>query len=79
LQQKPFWHQGYRNAASNLENDRSGCHLLSAAGGNPLLARARTVENQLFLVTSTYSTMEDWMKSGVIDRRGDWLVQGCVD
>lgn len=40
-------------------------------GGNPLLAQARACENQVYLVSSTYTSHEDdWMKSGIWDREG---------
>ncbi len=42
-------------------------------GGNPTLAAARAIENQCFLVTSTYSSGEKQMKTGVLDPRGEWL------
>ncbi len=70
------WDVHFPEVARNLANHGAEVIALPIWGGNPLLARARAVENQLFLVTSTYSTMEDWMKSGIIDRKGDWLVQG---
>ncbi len=39
-------------------------------GGHPALAKARAIENQVHLVTSTYSLNEDWMQTGVWDRAG---------
>ena len=48
-------------------------------GGSPDLARARAIENQVYLVTSTYTdpkTHPDWMKSGVWDHKGKLLVEG---
>ena len=44
-------------------------------GGHPALARARAIENQIFLVTSTYSINDDWMQSGVLDLGGEMLVR----
>ena len=42
-------------------------------GGNPTLAQARAIENQCFVVTSTYSQGEKQMNTGILDPRGDWL------
>ncbi|MHC4118490.1 MAG: carbon-nitrogen hydrolase family protein [Planctomycetota bacterium] len=44
-------------------------------GGHPTLARARAIENQVYLVTSTYSINNDWMQSGVWDLGGKMLVR----
>ena len=46
-------------------------------GGHPALARARAVENQVFLVTSTYDVNEDWMQTGVWDLNGELLVRAA--
>lgn len=40
-------------------------------GGNLTLARARAIENQIYLVSSTYD-----MKSGVFDKTGELIVEG---
>lgn len=39
-------------------------------GGHPALARARAIENQVYLVTSTYGINDDWMQTGVWDLAG---------
>lgn len=44
-------------------------------GGHPDLARARAIENQVYLVTSTYNINDDWMQSGVWDLNGKLLVR----
>lgn len=44
-------------------------------GGHPDLARARAIENQVYLVTSTYSVNDDWMQTGVWDLNGKLLVR----
>ena len=44
-------------------------------GGHPALDRARAIENQIYLVTSTYSVNDDWMQSGVWGLDGDLLVR----
>jgi predicted amidohydrolase len=40
-------------------------------GGHPALAKARAIENQVYLVTSTYGINDDWMQSGVWDLAGN--------
>jgi len=44
-------------------------------GGHPALARARAIENQIYLVTSTYSVNDDWMQTGVWGLSGELLVR----
>jgi predicted amidohydrolase len=48
---------------------------LPIMGGHPALARARAVENQVYLVTSTYSINDDWMQSGVWGLSGELMVR----
>ena len=43
-------------------------------GGNLTLSKARAIENQVYLVSSTYD-----MKTGVFDRTGDLVVEGTAD
>jgi len=43
-------------------------------GGNLTLARARAIENQIYLVSSTYS-----MKTGVFDKNGELIVEGTEE
>ena len=51
--------------------------LRKTKGGNPALAGARAIENQIFLVSSTYSDRRrDGMKSGIWDQEGKLLAQG---
>ena len=45
-------------------------------GCNPLLARARACENNVYLVSSTYEDVSrNWMISAVFDRSGDVIAQ----
>jgi len=45
-------------------------------GCNPKLAAARAIENQVYVVSSTYSEPEmDWMPSGIFDYEGTLLAQ----
>ena len=48
--------------------------LMPIWGGQELLARARAVENQLYLVTSGYD-----FRTAIFDRAGDTLVQAETD
>jgi len=43
-------------------------------GGNITLSKARAIENQVYLVSSTYN-----MKTGVFDRTGELIVEGTTD
>lgn len=45
--------------------------LMPIWGGNLTLAKARAIENQIYLVSSTYG-----MKTGVFDKNGELLVEG---
>lgn len=47
-------------------------------GGHPALAKARAIENQVYLVTSTYSINDDWMQSGVWGLSGELLVRATA-
>ncbi|WP_435010238.1 carbon-nitrogen hydrolase family protein [Tundrisphaera lichenicola] len=45
-------------------------------GCNPLLARARACENQVYIVSSTYEDVStNWMISGVFDHSGELIAQ----
>ncbi|MHC4399528.1 MAG: carbon-nitrogen hydrolase family protein [Planctomycetota bacterium] len=44
-------------------------------GGHPALGRARAIENQVYLVTSTYSVNDDWMQTGVWDLSGELIAR----
>ncbi len=48
---------------------------LPIMGGHPDLAKARAIENQVYLVTSTYSVNDDWMQTGVWGLSGDLIVR----
>jgi len=47
-------------------------------GGHPALAKARAIENQIFLVTSTYSLNDDWMQTGIWDLAGELRVRATT-
>ncbi len=45
-------------------------------GCNPRLAAARAIENQVYVVSSTYATPDmNWMASGIFDHEGNLLAQ----
>ncbi len=45
-------------------------------GCNPLLARARACENQVYIVSSTYEKVtSNWMVSAVFDHSGELIAQ----
>jgi predicted amidohydrolase len=67
------WDVHFPEVARNLSYRGAEIIALPIWGGNPLLASARAVENQVFLVTSAYSRRQDWMKTGVIDPTGKWI------
>ncbi len=54
---------------------RRGAEIIAipVAGANPILAQARAIENQVYLVTSTYSQRGPWIKTGIFDLDGTML------
>ncbi len=69
------WDVHFPEVARGLSNHGAEVIALPIWGGNPALAAARAIENQVFLVSSTYSNRDDWMKSGVWDHQGKLLCQ----
>jgi len=71
------WDVHFPEVARNLSNNGAEVIAMPIWGGNPTLARARAIENQIFLVTSTYTDPgKDWMKSAIFDKEGNLLVEG---
>lgn len=71
------WDVHFPEVARNLSNRGAEVIALPIWGGNPALAAARAIENQVYLVTSTYTSPDrDWMKSGIWDHRGELIVEG---
>lgn len=64
-----------RNVAAN------GAEIIALPiwGGDPILARARAIENQIILVTSSYSRQKNWMKTGVWDQEGNLIVKAEIN
>ena len=54
---------------------RNGAQIIAMpiAGGNPLLAQARAIENQVYLVTSTYALRKPWIKTAIFDYDGQMI------
>ncbi len=71
------WDVHFPEVARNLTNRGAEVIALPIWGGNPALAAARAIENQIYLVTSTYTGPDrDSMKSGVWDHKGELIVEG---
>ncbi len=71
------WDVHFPEAARNLSNNGAEVIAMPIWGGNPALAKARAIENQIFLVSSTYTDHNrDWMKSAVWDQEGNMLAVG---
>ena len=70
------WDVHFPEVARNLSNRGAEVIALPIWGGNPVLAAARAIENQIYLVTSTYTDLDrDWMRTGIWDRRGKLMAQ----
>jgi predicted amidohydrolase len=71
------WDVHFPEVARNLANNGAEVIAMPIWGGNPTLAKARAIENQVFLVTSTYTDPNrDWMKTTIIDKEGKMLSIG---
>lgn len=71
------WDVHFPEVARNLANNGAEVIAMPIWGGNPTLAKARAIENQVYLVTSTYTDPNrDWMKSTIIDKEGNMLSIG---
>jgi predicted amidohydrolase len=69
------WDVHFPEVARGLSINGADVIAMPIWGGNPTLAQARAIENQIYLVTSTYSEGEGKMKTGILDRRGAWLAE----
>lgn len=65
------WDLFFPEPARSLSRKGAEIIFMPIWGGNLNLARARAIENQVYLVSSTYD-----MKTGVFDRTGALLVEG---
>lgn len=67
------WDVYFPEVARNLANRGAEVIAMPIWGGNPALAKARAIENQLFLISSTYTDGTDSMRTGVLDQEGEWI------
>jgi predicted amidohydrolase len=67
------WDVAFPEPARALTMQGADIILLPIWGGNLTLARARSIENQVYLVSSTYD--EENMRSGVFDLEGNLLAR----
>lgn len=65
------WDLQHPEAARALAAQGAEIIFLPIAGGNPALAAARAIENQIFLVTSAWNSKRvGWLKTGIYDYDG---------
>lgn len=70
------WDVQFPDVARRLSDNGAEVIAMPIAGGNPILAAARAIENQVFLVSSTYTAADKGgMVSGVWNQAGELLVQ----
>lgn len=67
----------FPEVAQNLSKNGAQIIAMPIAGGNPVLAKARAIENQVYLITSTYSERKHWLKTAIFDYDGKML--GATD
>jgi predicted amidohydrolase len=65
------WDVYFPEPARALSQKGAEIILLPIWGGNLTLARARAIENQIYLVSSTYD-----MKTGIFDQEGELMAEG---
>lgn len=63
----------FPEVARNLSKNGAQIIAMPIAGGNPVLAKARAIENQVYLITSTYSERKHWLKTAIYDYDGKML------
>lgn len=68
------WDVTFPETARNLASKGAEMIFLPIAGGNLTLAKARAIENQLYLVSSTYD-----MKTAVFNPEGEMVVEATED
>lgn len=66
------WDLEFPEVARNLALGGAEVIALPIWGGHALLAQARAIENQVYLVSSTY---DEEMKTGIVDHKGQWLAE----
>jgi predicted amidohydrolase len=74
------WDVHFPEVARNLCADGAEVIAMPIWGGNPTLAKARAIENQIYLVSSTYTELSRGkMVSGIWDPEGRLLAQNGPD
>ena len=68
------WDVTFPEPASALASQGAEVIFMPIWGGNINLAKARAIENQVYLVSSTYD-----MKTGVFDLEGELMAEGTVE
>ncbi len=63
----------FPEVAQNLSKNGAQIIAMPIAGGNPVLAKARAIENQVYLITSTYSERKHWLETAIYDYDGKML------
>ncbi len=69
------WDVHFPEVARGLSNRGAEVIAMPIWGGNPVLARARAIENQIYLVSSTYTGDPDLMISAIFGHRGEVRAQ----
>lgn len=67
------WDLQFPEIARTLSNKGAEVIVMPIAGGNPVLASARAIENQIYLVTCTRPGRKNWLQSGIFDYDGKML------
>lgn len=70
------WDVQFPEVARRISDKGAEVIAMPIAGGNPTLAAARAIENQVYLISSTYTdASKNGMVSGVWNQAGELLVQ----
>ncbi len=74
------WDVHFPEVARNLSSRGAEVIAMPIWGGNPVLAQARAIENQIYLISSTYTDIENGpMISGIWDQEGTLLVKNGAE
>jgi len=68
------WDVFFPEPARTLSSKGAEIIFMPIWGGDLTLSKARAIENQIYLVSSTYD-----MKTGVFDKKGELIVEGTVE
>ncbi len=70
------WDGQYPSIARRLRDKGAEIIFLPVAGINPKLISASAIVNQVYIVSSTFSTMKNWIRSGIFDYEGNMIASG---